>query len=329
MRATRQLPFPAAAGLWAALGLAAALYGNWMGFGGPGLAIALGAFLVLLAGQVLFASAGLADRAHYWLSQRGAILLAPSLLLLAVYLSYLTATQHFTLWRLGGAAAYILLPSLLTLRARSKPAGAWEDFAALLAIWLPIEFRWLPELWPYPNPRLGYVLAMLLGINVAVAAFLLVRRLEGVGYSVAWGRGWVCAVVLNFLIFAALAIPLGMAIGFIEFAPALARLKTLPITVLGILMLTAWPEELLFRGLLQNLLARAVGNPVVGWLAASVVFGLAHINNLGFPNWRYVLLATIAGVFYGRAWMKTGSIFASALVHTLVNTTWHLFFRTL
>ncbi len=85
----------------------------------------------------------------------------------------------------------------------------------------------------------------------------------------------------------------------------------------------------MFRGLLQNLLARTLGSARAGWLLAAVIFGPAHINNGGFPNWRYVILATIAGIFYGRAWQKTGSIFASALVHTLVNVTWHLLFRTL
>jgi len=42
-----------------------------------------------------------------------------------------------------------------------------------------------------------------------------------------------------------------------------------------------------------------------------------------------VILASIAGIFYGWTWRKAGSIFASALVHTAVDATWHLFFRTL
>jgi len=329
MNAARQLPFSAALGLWAALGLAAALYGNWAGFGGPYFALALGAFLVLLAGQILFASAGIAERAHYWLSARGVVLLAPAVLLLAVYFAYLTGSGGFAWWRLGAAAAYIIVPSALTLHARSKPAGAWEDFVAAVAIWLPVEFHFLPKLWPYPGERLSHVLAILLAVNVAVAAFLLVRKLDGVGYSIAWGRGWAGAVLINFGVFAAIAIPLGIFIRFIAFAPSFEQFASLPVTLLSILFLTAWPEELLFRGLLQNLLARTFGNPVAGWILASVIFGLAHINNLGFPNWKYVLLATIAGFFYGSTWMKTRSIFASALVHTLVDTVWHTLFRTM
>ena len=66
-----------------------------------------------------------------------------------------------------------------------------------------------------------------------------------------------------------------------------------------------------------------------GWIATSIVFGLSHISHGIFPNWRYVLLATIAGLFYGLAWRRTASMFLAAVVHTLVDTTWHLLFRTL
>jgi CAAX protease family protein len=80
--------------------------------------------------------------------------------------------------------------------------------------------------------------------------------------------------------------------------------------------------------LLQNFLARASKSEFAGWWTASMLFGLSHITNLGFPNWRYVILAAIAGIFYGWAWRKTGSIFASAIVHAGVDVTWHFLFRT-
>ena len=122
----------------------------------------------------------------------------------------------------------------------------------------------------------------------------------------------------------------GDGAAFIRFDPTQAHWKSLPFDALGIFLLTAWPEELLFRGLLQNSFSRTFSSQTGGWIAASAVFGLAHINNNGvFPNWRYALLAAIAGIFYGRTWRKTGSIFPAAIVHALVDTTWHLLFRTL
>jgi hypothetical protein len=133
----------------------------------------------------------------------------------------------------------------------------------------------------------------------------------------------------SYVVFACIAIPLGMKMHFIAFAPQWQRWTMYAGLSVAILMFTAWPEELLFRGLLQNFLSRALNSDLVGWVAASVLFGFSHITNLGFPNWRYVLLASIAGIFYGWTWRKTGSIFASALVHGAVDATWHFFFRTL
>jgi len=171
---------------------------------------------------------------------------------------------------------------------------------------------------------------MLLAVNVALAVFLFVRQLDGVGYNIVWNRDAILSVLLHFGLLAAIVIPLGSALHFIRFDPAQAHWKSLPSDAFLIFLLTGWPEELLFRGLLQNSLSRTFSNETGGWVAASVVFGLAHINNNGvFPNWRYAILATIAGIFYGRTWRKTNSIFTSAIVHALVDTTWHLLFRTL
>ena len=41
------------------------------------------------------------------------------------------------------------------------------------------------------------------------------------------------------------------------------------------------------------------------------------------------VLATIAGVFYGFAWRRSQSMFPAAIVHTMVDSTWHLLFPTL
>jgi membrane protease YdiL (CAAX protease family) len=183
-------------------------------------------------------------------------------------------------------------------------------------------------LWPYPGGRLAHVFTVLLCVNVALAAFVLLRSANGIGYSIGWGRRWSFFVLASFIVFGCIAIPLGRAIHFIEFAPRFSEWKSLPLLSLGILFFTAWPEEFLFRGLLQNMLARASKSDLAGWWSASILFGFSHINNMGFPNWRYVFLASIAGFFYGWTWRKTGSIFASALVHAAVDVMWHFFFRT-
>ncbi|HXN21856.1 MAG TPA: type II CAAX endopeptidase family protein [Candidatus Dormibacteraeota bacterium] len=248
---------------------------------------------------------------------------------LAIYFLYALGTGSFTWWRAGVAAAFVLVPVTLAARRERRFAPGWQDYAAALAIFLPFKALLIRSLWPYPEGKLGYVLAVLMALNVAVAVFLLVRGFGGVGYSISWGRNWGGIVALSFLLFAAIAIPLGRAIGFIRFAPNYAQMRNLAVVAVGIFFFTAWPEEFLFRGILQNLISKSLKSEWSGLIAASFLFGAAHLpNGVHFPqvNWRYGILATIAGFFYGWTWKKTGSIFPSALVHAAVDLTWHFFF---
>jgi len=43
--------------------------------------------------------------------------------------------------------------------------------------------------------------------------------------------------------------------------------------------------------------------------------------------WAYVILATIAGWFYGLAYIRTGSILAPAILHAMVDGWWAYFFN--
>lgn len=310
--------------LWAGLLLFGVFYGMWQGYGGRRFAVALAVGALLLAGEIFFAAPAAGKRLHRWIEGRAR--LAAPVVLFAVWVCYAAGASGFGARNAVFAAAYVFVPALLAASARGKPTGAWQDYAALLAIWLPPGFHFAYALWPYPE-RFTHTLTILFGVNVAITTFLLLRRLDCVGYAVEWKRGSSWAVGFNFLCIVAIVLPLGEALGFLHFDPTLARLRTAPMAAVGILFFTAWPEEFLFRGLLQNLLARTLKNPTAGLLAASVIFGLSHILHAPFPNWRYVIVATIAGFFYGRAWMKTGSLFAPCLVHALVDVSWHALFR--
>ena len=115
---------------------------------------------------------------------------------------------------------------------------------------------------------------------------------------------------------------------FIRYSFQLNKLILAPATFLGIFLFTAIPEEFLFRGLIQNCLERIAGRRIVGLIVASVVFGASHLNNgLPIPNYRYFLMATVAGIFYGVAWQRTGNLTASGLTHALVDTAWSVLFR--
>jgi membrane protease YdiL (CAAX protease family) len=322
-----QLGFPCAFLVWAAVVLAGALEGMRRGFHGHAFVIALGVAAVLFGFELFLAAPRVLVWAQRALGGRAAYL-SPLVPLFAVLVYSLSVSGSWAAALVG--AAYCVLPAILLASSAGKSPGTWEDYAALMLIWvpavLPVPVRLLYRVFPYPPP-LTHTLAILLALSTAVVAFVLLRRLDGIGYAIAWGRGFTANFALHFAIFAAIAIPLGITLGFLKYQPSLERTRSSPLTVLGILFFTAWPEEFLFRGLLQNLLSRAMKNQWVGLIVASIVFGFSHIFHAPFPNWRYVLLATIAGLFYGHCWIRTRSLLPGALVHALVDISWHILFR--
>jgi uncharacterized protein len=303
------------------------MYGAWLGLRGRPLFATLAALAIFLLVMLLCAARGVTEEILARFGDAAAILLAAALFL--TYLMYTLGTGTFSAPRIASVCALVFVPLALTASAERQPPGSWQDFAVIAGAWAAVKFLPVRWLWPFPNEKFSHIFAVLFMVDVGIAVLLLLRRIDGVGYSIAWGPKWGLVIGGSFLTFAVIAIPLGLAERFVQFAPRWSAVASLPSTALGVLLLTAWPEEFLFRGLLQNILSRTTGSDLMGWYTASVLFGLAHITNTHFPNWRYVLLASIAGFFYGWTWKKTESIFASALVHALVDTLWHVLFKTL
>jgi len=70
-------------------------------------------------------------------------------------------------------------------------------------------------------------------------------------------------------------------------------------------------EEVLFRGVLQNVLGGWLG-PWIGMLAASILFGLCHLIT---PT--YALVAGVIGFYLGWLWVTTGNLGVPIVVHAL------------
>ncbi|MDZ7372825.1 MAG: CPBP family intramembrane metalloprotease [candidate division KSB1 bacterium] len=239
---------------------------------------------------------------------------------------------------------YGLLPvALAKLANRLGERPNVGDLLAILAIWFPVELDWISG--PPLPPAKGVIgLGSMLAMPFALYTFLSVRAVSGVGFRLDFRREDLKWAVLYFLAFVPFALALGLPTGFIRpstQAPSAARVV---LTVVAIFLFTGVPEEVLFRGLIQNLLAQRLGEQSrwkpVSLVVTSVIFGWAHVNNrvppllhwslgplgsLSVP-WVYIVLATIAGVFYGLAYLRTGKVTTAAIVHALVDATWGLGF---
>jgi CAAX protease family protein len=249
--------------------------------------------------------------------------------LLLPFLIYALGTQSFRWFPFLKLLAYLVLPAglLLTIR-RTSDSMEWQDVAVILMLWFPLDFRWMRDVWSWPRSSLAYSMNSLLATCLAVFLFVVLRRLGGVGYHYRfqWHDWWIG--LRNFLYFAPIAIPIGILTGFISVSSRFAPPWQFLLSAVGIFIFIAIPEELLFRGMIQNYLQKGLLKPLPALIVTSIIFGAAHLNNGPTqPDWRYFLLASIAGLFYGNAYARTGSLIAPAIVHTLVDTVWRSFFR--
>ncbi len=166
-------------------------------------------------------------------------------------------------------------------------------------------------------------------MDLALFCFLVVRPLDGMGLTFRLRKRDAGQALIAFGWFFPLALMFGYATGFISLHPHLPSPALIAPATLGITFMVALPEEIMFRGLLQNMLQRSVGT-AGGRLAmmgvSSVLFGLSHLNNRPYWNWDYVIIATVAGIAYGLVYNLTGKVTASAITHALVDIVHRLCF---
>ena len=228
-------------------------------------------------------------------------------------------------------AIYCTLPVVIAwLLSRASAAdpgqrGNWRDAIILVTLALVVDLRWFDMAWPSGLRGLGNLLLL----DAGLYGFHGIRRLSGTGFDFPFrGSDWKTGL-RELVLFAPLVIALGLALGFIHPHKNIPPVGQALVSWIGIFVFVAVLEELFFRAWVQNLLERRIGRHAA-LLIASILFGLSHFNkrNVGSAhfNWRYVLLATIAGIFYGRAWREQRRVPASAITHTSVDWLWYLWF---
>ena len=218
-------------------------------------------------------------------------------------------------WLLGQAAI-----------ADPEQRGNWRDAIILLVLGLAIDLRWFERAWP--NGLAGW--GKLLVVDAALYGFVAVRRLRGSGFDfhLRWSDWKTGLRELAFL--TPVVLGLGMAMGFLHPHDSALRWFWMIPKWIYVFVFVALPEELYFRAWVQNLLERRVGRRAALGITA-VLFGLSHFNkhfskSSAHFNWRYVLLASVAGIFYGRAWRQRRRAPASAITHASVDAIWSFWF---
>lgn len=279
--------------------------------------IAVTALVLELIPAALFGffAEAIASRAQRWPSTLRIVV--PGLAVAPYFL--VAVAQHIFVWKwfVLYAGLPVAIAWLLEHAAAADPArqGNWRDAFILLVLGLAVDLRWFDSAWP----------AGLRSLNELLLVDI-VRQLDGVGFDFHLKWSDLKTGLRELLFFTPIVLALGLALGFVHPHVNWPALWKAGLTWIGIFFFIAVPEELYFRGWLQNFLERHVGR-IAALVIASLLFGLSHFNKRSAHfNWRYVLLAAIAGIFYGRAWRERRRIPASAITHACVDWIWSWWF---
>ena len=252
-------------------------------------------------------------------------ILAPALL----GFPYALVSLSDGLFRWTWLALYTLLPVLISLLlygaslADPEQRGDWRDFLILGVLGLAVDLRWFEPAW---GPGLAIFNKVLL-LDAGIYGFLAIRQLRQVGFDLRLRLRDFRVGLLWLAVYAPIAVALGLFLGFLHFHPHMPSLWHVLLEWIFTFLFVAVPEELFFRGWMQNLLERRVGS-TRALLITATLFGLSHFNKRAVHfNWRYVLLALLAGIFYGRAWLQDRRVGASAITHASVDTIWSVWLR--
>lgn len=226
-------------------------------------------------------------------------------------------------------ALYALLPVAIAVllwhgpQADTARRGNWRDFFVLAVLGLAVDLRWFEAAWPAHLAVFNKILLL----DAGIYAFLAIRQLDGVGFDLRLRLSDFGIGLREVAFYTPIALAIGLGLGFLHTHAVWPAFAAMAFAWLFTFFFIAVPEELFFRGWLQNLLERRIGRYPALFLTAAL-FGLAHFNKRAVHfNWRYVLLAAIAGIFYGRAWRSRQRVGTSAVTHATVDAIWSLWLR--
>lgn len=206
------------------------------------------------------------------------------------------------------------------------PVHPLTDLGYLAVVTAVMLSRYFDQIYlaPYPGVEVAR-LGNLALVHISVMVLLLERRVPntGFGFWPTWEEWRIGG--LHYLYFLAIGFPIGYAIHAMKFGPV-APLWKIAGVFFGFLWVAALAEEFFCRGVLQEWLEEWTGSRQGALILTSVLFGLAHLPFRGFPNYRWVVLASILGYCCGRARNESGGIRAAVVTHTLVVVTWRGFF---
>jgi membrane protease YdiL (CAAX protease family) len=246
------------------------------------------------------------------------------LLLASTLIPYLIFSVPTGMFRLPMFGLLAALAAVAVWWFAALPRHSSVDLLFLVFMGAVYLLRLFRQAYPDPIADLRVdSLGQLMWIRVGIASYLRTHPDVGIGFGFLprpadWRIG-----LSQYIQFLLVATVLAFLFGYPTFGLQEGFWWKALLAFFGMLWVVGLAEEFGFRGILQSRLTGWIGD-WPGLLLASAAFGLVHLYR--YPNWKHVLLATVLGVFCGRAYQQSKAIRSSAVTHACAVATWRALF---
>lgn len=306
--------------VWIAGAIAGLVYAQQQHIPGWAVGAILPAFLVELSFYVLPGF----EKVRDWFRGRNVLLCSSAVL---PYLILSAGLHNFSPVSL---VELLALAAVIVVWYPYMPRRPWVDFVFLglvAAVSLGKLFNGI-YLNPLGKPSLD-ILGRLMIARLGITAVLIYRGSREIRFGFWPERKEWSVGARYFLLMVLLEAPVAVGVGFVSgFNPSLGW-KSIAVAA-GTFAVMLWSvslyEEFFFRGLLQPSISGWLRSRTGGLLVTAILFGMAHLPFRGeFPNWRFAIVGTVAGLVYGLAFQAGRGVRAPMVTHALTVTAWRVF----
>lgn len=202
-------------------------------------------------------------------------------------------------------------------RAKSIALTLLIFIALVFAAHLPPGFKTL-NLWPNTtlSAHTGWSSLRFTADKPLLALFLLLSYRDSLCRTLTQWADATSIVIAPALLGIIIVYLIGLLIGYVVIDISFSSL--LLIWFFRNLLFTVVAEEIFFRLVIQSRLESAINHPHAKYYAlgiTAVFFGVVHL----YAGWQYGLLATLSGITYGYAYLKSRRVEMAMLAHILLN----------
>ncbi len=217
----------------------------------------------------------------------------------------------------------------------------WTSLLFALVMWLPVQLGWVPALGIPPTDWFSG-LYHLTAPAAMLYIFIVVKNAD-IGFSLRLNGDDFKLIFAGMVLLLVLVVLAGFAtqtIALTSYSPSGNAVLTRMIALILIVL----PQELVFRGIVLNVLHRTMGEKKtpVALVCAALLFALTHAIPLHvgewytFPEtlvlsgslWLHVGLMFVCGLVFGWLYLQTRKLFVPVLAHFFVFWIWMTFFTT-